>query len=51
MLNAGTPDLGRQDQLLASGELDGLLKKLAGFSEKPRIVVAVRESGLTARQP
>jgi transposase len=41
--------LGRRDRLLASGELDGLLKSLAGFSEKLRVVEAVRESGLTAR--
>lgn len=42
--------LGRRDQLAASGELDGLLKSLAGFSEKLRVVEAVRESGLAARQ-
>ncbi len=41
--------LGRRDQLIASGELDGLLKSLAGFSEKLRVVEAVRESGLAAR--
>ncbi len=41
--------LGRRDRLLASGELDGLLKSLAGFSEKLRVVEAVRESGLAAR--
>jgi hypothetical protein len=40
--------LGRRDRLLASGELDGLLKSLAGFSEKLKVVEAVRESGLTA---
>ena len=45
--------LGRRDRLVASGELDGLLKSLAGFSEKLRVVEAVRESGMaagTARQ-
>jgi len=41
--------LGRRDRLVASGELDGLLKSLAGFSEKLRVVEAVRESGLAAR--
>ena len=41
--------LGRRDKLLASGELDGLLKSLAGFSEKLKVVEAVRESGLAAR--
>jgi len=41
--------LGRRDQLVASGELDGLLKSLAKFSEKLRVVEAVRESGLAAR--
>ena len=41
--------LGRRDRLLASGELDGLLKSLAGFSEKLRLVEAGRESGLAAR--
>jgi hypothetical protein len=40
--------LGRRDRLLAGGELDGLLKSLAGFSEKLRVVEAVRESGLAA---
>ena len=41
--------LGRRDHLVVSGELDGLLKSLAGFSEKLRVVEAVRESGLAAR--
>jgi len=41
--------LGRRDKLVASGELDGLLKSLAGFSEKLKVVDAVRTSGLTAR--
>lgn len=40
--------LGRRDKLLATGELDGLLKSLAGFSEKLKVVEAVRESGLAA---
>ena len=37
--------LGRRDHLVASGELDGLLKSLAKFSEKLRVVEAVREPG------
>ena len=41
--------LGRRDQLVASGGLAGLLKSLAGFSEKLRVVEAVRETGLAAR--
>jgi len=41
--------LGRRDRLVASGDLDGLLKSLAGFSEKLRVVEAVRTSGLAAR--
>lgn len=41
--------LGRRDRLVASGELDGLLRSLAGFSEKLKVVEAVRESGLAAR--
>jgi len=41
--------LGRRDKLVASGELDGLLRSLAGFSEKLRVVAAVRETGLAAR--
>jgi len=41
--------LGRRDKLVASGELDGLLKSLAGFSEKLKVVDAVRTSWLTAR--
>ena len=35
--------LGRRDHLVASGELDGLLKSLAKFSEKIRVVEAVRK--------
>ena len=41
--------LGRRDQLVASGEPDSLLKSLAKFSEKLRVVEAVRTSGLPAR--
>lgn len=41
--------LGRRDRLLASGELDGLPSSLAKFSEKLRVVEAVRDSGLAAR--
>jgi hypothetical protein len=41
--------LGRRDHLVASGELEGLLKSVAKFSEKLRVVEAVRETGLTAR--
>ena len=41
--------LGRRDRLVASGELDRLLKSLAGFSEKLRVVESSRESGLAAR--
>jgi hypothetical protein len=37
--------LGRRDRLIASGGLDGLLRSLAKFSEKLRVVEAVRESG------
>jgi hypothetical protein len=45
--------LGRKETLLASGELDGLLQSLGRYSEKLRVVEAVRTSGLaahTARQ-
>lgn len=41
--------LGRRDQLDASGQLDGLLVSLARFSEKLRVVEAVRSQGLQAR--
>jgi hypothetical protein len=41
--------LGRRDVLVASGELDGLLRSLARFSEKLRVVEAVRSQGLQAR--
>jgi len=40
--------LGRKEALVASGELDGLLRSLARYSEKLRVVEAVRTSGLTA---
>jgi len=40
--------LGRKETLVASGELDGLLQSLARYSEKLRVVEAVRTSGLTA---
>lgn len=41
--------LGRRDQVVASGVLDGLLRSLAKFSEKLRIVEAVRTQGIVAR--
>ena len=41
--------LGRKEALLASGELDGLRRSLAKYSEKLRVVEAVRTSGLAAR--
>lgn len=41
--------LGRHDRLVASGELDGLVKSLARFSEKLRVIEAVREGALRAR--
>lgn len=41
--------LGRRDVLVASGVLDGLLRSLAKFSEKLRVVEAVRTEGLRAR--
>jgi hypothetical protein len=40
--------LGRRNHLVASRELDGLLKSLAAFSEKLRVLEAIRESGLAA---
>ena len=43
--------LGRRDRLIASGELDGLLRSLAKFSNNLRVVEAVRTSGLAARTP
>jgi hypothetical protein len=41
--------LGRKEALLASGELDGLLRSLGKLSDKLRVVGAVRTSGLAAR--
>jgi hypothetical protein len=41
--------LGRRDQLVASGALDGLLTSLARFSERLRVVEKVRSAGLRAR--
>ena len=41
--------LGRRDRRIASGELDGLLRSLAKFSDHLRVVEAVRTSGLAAR--
>jgi len=40
--------LGRRDQLVASGALDGLLTSLARFSERFRVVEQVRTTGLHA---
>jgi hypothetical protein len=41
--------LGRKEALLATGELDGLLRSLAKYSEKLRVVESVRTTGLAAR--
>jgi hypothetical protein len=41
--------LGRRDRLIASGELDGLLRSLAKFSDKLRVVEVARTSVLAAR--
>lgn len=41
--------LGRRDVLVASGTLDGLLRSLGKFSEKLRVVEAIRTEGLSAR--
>lgn len=41
--------LGKRDLLVASGALDGLLQSLARFSEKLRVVEAVRTQGIAAR--
>ena len=41
--------LGRRDQLVASGQLDSLLVSLSRFSERLRVVEAVRSNGLRAR--
>jgi hypothetical protein len=42
--------LGRRDQLVAAGTLDGLLTSLARFSERLRVVERVRTEGLQAHQ-
>ena len=41
--------LGRRDVLVASGALDGLLQSLGKFSQRLRVVEAVRTQGLVAR--
>ena len=41
--------LGKRDVLVASGALDGLLQSMAKFSEKLRVVEAVRTKGIAAR--
>jgi hypothetical protein len=40
--------LGRRDELVADGRLDGLLSSLAKFSEQLRVVARVRADGLEA---
>lgn len=40
--------LGRRDQVVASGALDGLLRSLAKFSERLRVVEAVRTQDIVA---
>lgn len=42
--------LGRRDQIVASGELDGLVRSLARFSERLRVIDAAEEGGLRARE-
>ncbi len=42
--------LGRRDTLVANGELDALVKSLARFSERLRVVDAARTDKLQARQ-
>jgi hypothetical protein len=42
--------LGRRDQIVASGALDGLLVSLAKFSERLRVVEKVRSAGIHAHQ-
>ena len=42
--------LGRRDQLIASGALDGLLASLAKFSERLRVVEQVRSEGIHAHR-
>ena len=41
--------LGRRDMVVASGVIDGLLRSLGKFSERLRVVEAVRTRGLVAR--
>ncbi len=41
--------LGKRDVLVVSGALDGLLQSLARFSERLRVVEAVRTQGIVAR--
>lgn len=41
--------LGRRDKVVASGAIDGLLESLSKFSERLRVVEAVRTEGLVAR--
>ena len=41
--------LGKRDVLVASGALDGLLQSIARFSERLRVVEAVRTKGIVAR--
>jgi len=41
--------LGRRDMVVASGTLDGLLRSLGKFSEKLRVVEAVRTQGIVAQ--
>jgi len=41
--------LGKRDVLVASGALDGLLQSIARFSERLRVVEAVRTEGIVAR--
>jgi len=42
--------LGRRDEIVADGRLDGLLTSLAKFSERLRVVERVRTDGLRAHQ-
>jgi hypothetical protein len=41
-------NLGRRDQLLADGSLDALIRSLAKFSERLRVIDRVRQDGLQA---
>jgi len=41
-------NLGRRDQLVADGSLDALIRSLAKFSERLRVIERVREHGLAA---